>query len=127
MPVLPRPVHACGALECGSLLPLSRLRARSRGPRRCVLFAASKLAGEKAAASCRTLKLRSACREVTLCTMVSPAARVSSQRRRSARYLDTFLSSIARTRSKNRRLESQFARNSETCYHPDITVFDARQ
>ena len=52
------PGMRCEALECGSLLPLSSLRACSRGFQRCALLAPSKLAGEKAAASYRTLKLR---------------------------------------------------------------------
>ena len=47
----------CGALECGSLLPLSPKPACWRESATTVEFPASKLAGRKAAASCRTPKL----------------------------------------------------------------------
>jgi len=49
----------CEALECGSSLPLSSARACSRELRPGAQFPASKLARDKAAASCRTPKLRS--------------------------------------------------------------------
>jgi len=48
----------CEALECGSLLPLWREPACWRGIALPVEISASKLAGRKAAASCRTPKLR---------------------------------------------------------------------
>ena len=48
----------CAALECGSLLPLWREPACWRGIALPVEISASKLAGRKAAASCRTPKLR---------------------------------------------------------------------
>src|SRR5208282_531163 len=51
-------VRACEALDCGSSLPLSSPRACSRASQRESTFTASKLAGPKAAASCRTPKLR---------------------------------------------------------------------
>jgi hypothetical protein len=51
-------VRACEALECGSLLPLWLKPACWLGIVRSVEFPASKLAGSKAAASCRTPKLR---------------------------------------------------------------------
>jgi len=47
----------CGALECGSLLPLSA-RELARGHSVSEVTPASKLACKKAAASCRTPKLR---------------------------------------------------------------------
>jgi len=46
------------AFECGSLLPLSLRRACSRKFHPETSFATSKLVHAKAAASCRTLKLR---------------------------------------------------------------------
>ena len=48
----------CEALECGSLLPLLREPACWRGVALPVEVPAGKLARRKAAASCRTLKLR---------------------------------------------------------------------
>jgi len=91
IPRAPPPlVRAQPALECGSLLPLSPSRTCSRECQPRAQFPASKLAGDKAAASCRTPKLRTSAKTVVAPGACPASARsatvVNSQNRRSSRH-----------------------------------------